>query len=309
MLNTVNISGETHTIPSVSPYTIRLAEVPLKETPSSISLTISGVAAEEVSSAPAKGQFWADYSTGADGDDDWNTGTILFNAADAGKIVVVAYKGTGGLVDSSHRTLVFLSSGTITAPAWATHAFISGCGGGGGGGSYTTTTYTYGFGGSAGGQVLNYMVPVNGGSIYQVTIGAGGTGAPSGSTEATSGGTTSFGSLLSLIGGNYGSRGGGTFSTSGIALTDTNGTGPCVWWNVFYDYHLKDVWLTGVTTTTYLAAGRGLSGLFGKGGAARAANGAGNLPTGYGSGGGGGVGIGYNGADGAPGILVIRWVA
>lgn len=57
VLNTVNISGETRTIPSVSPFSIRLAEVPLKETPSSISLTIGGYTATEVSSQPAPVSF------------------------------------------------------------------------------------------------------------------------------------------------------------------------------------------------------------------------------------------------------------
>ena len=94
----IAITGETHVIPSNSPYTIRLNEVPMKDTPSSISLTIGGVAANEVSAPPSAGEFWPDYSTKADNDDSWNTGTILFNAADAGKTVVVSYLGTGTLV-------------------------------------------------------------------------------------------------------------------------------------------------------------------------------------------------------------------
>ena len=96
-LETVAITGENHVIPTNSPYTIRLAEVPLKESPSTVSLTINGVAGVEVAADPAAGEFWADYNTGADGDDNWNTGTIKFNAADAGKTVVAAYKGMGTL--------------------------------------------------------------------------------------------------------------------------------------------------------------------------------------------------------------------
>ena len=93
----VAITGETHIIPSNSPYTIRLAEVPVKESPSTVSLTIGGVAGVEVAAEPAAGEFRCDYTTGADQDDNWNTGLIQFNAADAGKTVVVAYNGMGTL--------------------------------------------------------------------------------------------------------------------------------------------------------------------------------------------------------------------
>lgn len=93
----VDITGETHIIPSNSPYTIRLREVPVKESPSTVSMTIAGVAATEVAADPAASEFRCDYTTSADSDDAWNTGLIQFNAADAGKVVIVAYKGMGTL--------------------------------------------------------------------------------------------------------------------------------------------------------------------------------------------------------------------
>lgn len=93
----VAITGETHIVPSNSPYTIRLAEVPVKESPSTVSLTIAGVTATEVAAEPAAGQFRCDYTTNADSDENWNTGLIQFNAADAGKTVVAAYNGMGTL--------------------------------------------------------------------------------------------------------------------------------------------------------------------------------------------------------------------
>ena len=158
------ITGEVQMIPAGSPYTIRLNEVPLKETPSSIvmrirdvltaaiatagatscavmngswfaindvitidneqmlvtnvvsnTLTITrgynsttaathsaniavyGPTWSEVAATPAARQYWPDYGTGADNDDNWNTGTVQFNSADAGKILDIAYKGTGTL--------------------------------------------------------------------------------------------------------------------------------------------------------------------------------------------------------------------
>lgn len=110
VLEPLAISGETHIIPSSSPYTIRLAEVPQKTTPSGVSLTIAGTAASEVAATPAAGEFWVDYNTGADNDDGWNTGTILFNSADAGKTVVVSYSGMGTLASVK---------APLSLPSWA----------------------------------------------------------------------------------------------------------------------------------------------------------------------------------------------
>lgn len=160
----ITITGEAQMIPAGSPYTIRLNEVPLKETPSGIvmrirdvltaaiatagatsctvmngswfaindvitidteqmlvtnvsgsTLTITrgyngttaathsaniavyGPAWSEFAATPAARQYWPDYGTGADSDDNWNTGTVIFNSADAGKVLDISYKGTGTL--------------------------------------------------------------------------------------------------------------------------------------------------------------------------------------------------------------------
>ena len=96
---------ETHIIPSVSPYVIRLNEVPEKQDPSNIravwvdSTTGSATASAltEVAATPAAGEFRPDYSTKADGNDNWNTGLIEFSSSDAGKIVQISYTGMGTL--------------------------------------------------------------------------------------------------------------------------------------------------------------------------------------------------------------------
>lgn len=89
------INSETHVIPSNAPYVIRLNEVPLKESPSSLTVKFeNNTALTEVSASPAAGQFWPDFNTA---DQNWNTGTLKFNVADAGKVVKVSYKGTGTL--------------------------------------------------------------------------------------------------------------------------------------------------------------------------------------------------------------------
>lgn len=103
---------ETHIIPSVSPYVIRLNEVPEKQDPSNIravwvdSTTGSATASAltEVAATPAAGEFRPDYSTKADGNDNWNTGLIEFSAVDAGKIVQIGYTGMGTLASvQSHK--------------------------------------------------------------------------------------------------------------------------------------------------------------------------------------------------------------
>lgn len=100
----VNLT-ETHIIPSVSPFVIRLNEVPEKRDPSNIKCVyvddttgaVTSSALTEVAATPAAGQFRPDYSTKADKDDSWNTGLIEFNSADAGKIVQITYTGMGTL--------------------------------------------------------------------------------------------------------------------------------------------------------------------------------------------------------------------
>lgn len=99
-LNIREITGEEHTVPQNSPYTIRLNEVPYKADPSTLKVTYKDSSAQltEVAAQPEAGQYWPDYLTTAV--KEWNTGTLLFNAADAGKTVLVSYQGMGTLVDT-----------------------------------------------------------------------------------------------------------------------------------------------------------------------------------------------------------------
>nr|DAV77345.1 MAG TPA: hypothetical protein [Caudoviricetes sp.] len=103
---------EKHIIPSVSPYVIRLNEVPEKQDPSNMKMVYvnestgadTSTTLTEVAATPGKGEFRPDYSTNALDDKTWNTGLIEFSASDAGKIVQVTYTGTGMLagVNSNH---------------------------------------------------------------------------------------------------------------------------------------------------------------------------------------------------------------
>lgn len=191
VLNAVTISNEEHIIPSASPFTIQLCEAPKKDAPSTMSLKINGVTAEEVAAYPAQGQYWPDYSTNADGNLQWNTGTILFNSADAGKTVLVTYKATGSIVwADTVNTYLFRQSGSILAPQWARHANLSGCAGGGGGGGWD------GRGGSGGVTSFGSLLSLGGGA------GGGGRGTLQGSMEAGASGVT-FSGLIPAESGRY----------------------------------------------------------------------------------------------------------
>lgn len=98
---------ETYKIPSLSPYTIQLIEVPKKNNPSTMTVkkisSISGGAVSygvtftEVATTPSVDQFLPDYNTSADGDPNWNTGTIEFSSENAGQLVEISYSASGTL--------------------------------------------------------------------------------------------------------------------------------------------------------------------------------------------------------------------
>lgn len=117
VINIKKISGEYHQVPNQSPYTVRLNEVPQKTDPSSLNIKFaSGAVLTEVAAQPSQGQYWPDYNTTAHGVADWNTGTLLFNAADAGKIVYASYNGIGTLVDDRVQDMLELAVTTSTQP-------------------------------------------------------------------------------------------------------------------------------------------------------------------------------------------------
>ena len=117
VINIKKITGEYHQVPNQSPYTIRLNEVPQKTDPTSLNICFADAAVlTEVAAQSAQGQYWPDYNTTAHGVADWNTGTILFNAADAGKIIYASYNGIGTLVDDRVQDMLELAVTTSTQP-------------------------------------------------------------------------------------------------------------------------------------------------------------------------------------------------
>lgn len=96
---------EVHIIPAVSPFVVRINEVPQKKDPSNMKVVYvdettgapTTTALTEVAATPGVSEFRPDYSTNADDDKDWNTGLIEFSSADAGKSVQISYTGMGTL--------------------------------------------------------------------------------------------------------------------------------------------------------------------------------------------------------------------
>ena len=104
----------------------------------------------------------------------------------------------------SERTVIITSTQSWTAPSDVTTVDLFLVGGGGGGGA-TNTTNNQGAGAGGGGQVLQDTVSVTPGASYTVTIGAGGALATQGSgNNGATGGSSSFGSLRTALGGGGG---------------------------------------------------------------------------------------------------------
>lgn len=234
----------------------------------------------------------------------------------AGQSATLVGDGTNILTDSLQPRLArFTSSGSFTVPAGVTTVFVSGCAGGGGGGAGGGGNQSFygsaGAGGGAGQAAIKQALTVTPGQSIAVNIGiagSGGIGDSSSGTAATSGGATSFGSLITLTGG--GAGGNGTTVSSGGVSGALNSSG----------YPGGSAGGDGSATSASAMGGNGGSCAFGGGGGgSRASASAGYSATSaYGFGGGGGGGGGHyssspstynggNGGAGAPGIIIVEW--
>jgi hypothetical protein len=131
---------------------------------------------------------------------------------------------------------VFGANGSFPVPGWVTKVRLSGAAGGagGGGGSASGSGNLFsGGGGGSGASCLNLLVNVTPGAVIPVSVGlggAGGSGTTSGSIYAgpgLAGGATSFGSLLTLPGG-QGGGGGNTIPGTGSTGGGGDGGAPAV---------------------------------------------------------------------------------
>lgn len=108
---------ETGTIPSSTPYSIRLTEVPLKHI-TTLTTTDHYLLKEQIGAdIPLDSRFIVDY----------DLGEIIFNAGQAGKIVNLVYMGRGSVVWASDLnsvqgdlTSLFDQLANFHIPRWTT---------------------------------------------------------------------------------------------------------------------------------------------------------------------------------------------
>lgn len=165
----------------------------------------------EVSSSPAGGQYWPDYSTGADNDPAWNTGLVLFNMADAGKKLAVNYKGMGSLADVravAHGKQLFTESGVFTVPAGVQQVWVSLCGGGGNGAAGNNGVGDGGGGGGAAAKLAHEVTGLTQGTDIIVTVGAVNGVSSFGDHVSCPGGSSASGLNGGAAGGGGGANGG-----------------------------------------------------------------------------------------------------
>jgi len=212
------------------------------------------------------------------------------------------------------RNILYVTSTqAYEKPAWLKFVLVKGVGGGGGGGGTAATTtgqVVSSGGGQAGGYGEKRILASALAESETVTIGAGGVPSAAGETVGGTGGTTSFGSHLSL-GGGIGGAGCAAKSTSTSFVSNGgNGGGAVVG---------ADVGITGAPggTTSFFSGNLGVRGYGAASPLSRRALGV-NTGLGvddgngylYGGGGGGQIWgpstAAKAGTPGAPGIVIIE---
>lgn len=209
------------------------------------------------------------------------------------------------------KRTTYTGDGTHTVDAKCLAAFVFGCGGGGGGGGAQADGIIPGIaaGGGGGGHTGRKWFTVAGlggaGTNITVTMGTAGNGGSSTGGNGTAGGNTTFGALLTCVGGALGTGTGASAAAKAIVLggrggfgttgdeNDPGGDGENSWYDI-----------AGTTAT----GGRGGNSSFGQGGAGGIDDAAGTAGSGRGAGGGGAAEddtTGRAGGAGTAGTLVV----
>lgn len=272
-----------------------------------------------------------------------NNVTITDNGA--GNTITVACTISSGGREQSQE---FTADGTFTWPDGVDVVRVTMIGGGGGGSSRNAAA-SGGGGGGGGEMCIDLPIPKPSGSpttlTTAITIGTAGTGAvgAGANVAGNDGGSTSFGGLFSVLGGEGGTTagaggaGGGSVPGAGGAAGNPGAVGSLG--GVESGAHFGGSGGSGGGSTTAANGGAGRAGpgystgtaggtaagsqagggsgagtMFGQGGAGGGGGAAGSAPaaTAYGAGGGGAGGkatTGANGGDGCTGYCLVTWIA
>jgi hypothetical protein len=195
------------------------------------------------------------------------------------------------------QTFVSVGTTTYTPTAGMVYADVTVCGGGGQGGSAAAGQASQGApagGGAAGGCGFSLLTAATIGTSQSVTIGTGGASAAAGQNTGTTGGSSSFGSLITCNGG-----GGGTgASSSAVGFFGGGNGGTCSGGNI-----LNATGSAGSGGMNYnglgAAGGTGAPGLYGLGAGKGYGYGGGSDPGGAASGCAAGGGGAFSGASSA----------
>lgn len=228
-----------------------------------------------------------------------------------------------GLIDRTFKVEEFLSSGTWTAPEGVTEVIVMGCGGGGGGAGWLNVGGT----GGHGAPLSIGFVTVVPGTIYNITVGAGGSGTlPNTIANGGDGFQSAFfgpgGVNFAMYGGRGGSvlaiDSGGIFKVQSTDylqasrfLTQTGTSGGISYYNGTNYTPTAGAnsanFVGGIAGTLVNQGSGGGAGPFGNGGVGGepGLNAAGNTGAGGGGGGGGAFNLAYGGAGGSGRVLLI----
>lgn len=153
----------------------------------------------------------------------WSTGDFAFNGVTAGQMIsgaknIAVYKIISGSQQVSINGAAFTTTGATSFTSVPVPVKVRVWGGGGGSGGTLNTGAMSGAGGGA--EYAEGIFTIS--STQTVTVGApGAAGSSAGPTNGGVGGTTSFGSLITAVGGN----GGGAQNGAGAQSSGTGGTG------------------------------------------------------------------------------------
>jgi hypothetical protein len=189
----------------------------------------------------------------------------------------------------------FLNSGTFTVPPGVTQVEVEAWGGGSG--SFASISGVPSGGGSGGGYTRKRVTGLITNQTIPVTVGAGGAAGTTGGASASSGGTSSFGAYVSATGGSLNPlanvsspQNGATPSGSGVG-GDVNIMGSAGQAGILSQGGMGGGAALGGSQNS---GTWGLAGAFPGGGASGAGTGANSTTP-------------YNGAPGAPGLVVVKW--